>query len=310
MTGRAYRGRMRGFAIPSPLPLGRGRGEAAAARFVPSIPARGILRLFRFAAITAAALAEGRRRGALDAAAAAREANRVATTIVERLGIEVRIEGARPSGLHLLVCNHRSYMDIPVLMSAAPAIFLAKREIGGWPLVGALARQLGTIFVERDARASRKRALAAIRRTLALGTSVALFPEGTTTTGPGTLGFRPGSFWAAAELGVPVVPAAIAYAEPSNAWVDDDPFVGHFLRELSAPVVEIDVRFGPPLRGRDGFALRDEAEAWIRDALAPLDAATAERRRLRTSNDASAARPPSVALPALPGGLAPSCREM
>jgi 1-acyl-sn-glycerol-3-phosphate acyltransferase len=260
-----------------------------------AIPARGILRLLRFAAIAAAVIAEGRRRKPLDAIASAREAHRVASAIVERLGIDVRVEGTPPAGLHLLVCNHRSYMDIPVLMSVAPGIFLAKREIAGWPLVGALARELGTIFVERDSRPSRKRALASM---------VALFPEGTTTTGPGIRPFRPGSFWAAAELGVPVVPAAIAYAEPSNAWVDDDPFVGHFLRELSAPAVEIHVRFGPPLDGRDGFALRDEAEAWIRSMLAPLDAASAHRRR--RSPGESAPRPRPLELPGLFGGLAPT----
>lgn len=232
---------------------------------------RGIRRLLQFAAISAEALRRVRKQGGVDPATAALEGRRIAGRILDRLDIDVRVSGSPPSGLYLMVSNHRSYMDIPVLMSVAPAVFLAKREIGGWPLVGSLARELHTIFVERDDRASRKLALAAIRRLLESDTSVALFPEGTTTYGPGVLQFRPGSFWLAAELGVPVVPAAVSYVDPANAWIDDDPFVGHFLRQLSAPEIAIDVSFGPALRGTDGFALRDAAEAWVRESLAPRD---------------------------------------
>ncbi|MGH7803335.1 MAG: lysophospholipid acyltransferase family protein, partial [Candidatus Binatia bacterium] len=164
---------------------------------------RGLYRLTQFMAITAGAIARGRRRGALDPRDAVAFGNDVATRILSRLGITVSFTGERPSGLFLLVSNHRSYMDIPALMSAAPAIFLAKEEIRSWPLVGAAATMAQTIFVDRDSRPSRKRALAAIRSHLSTGIPIALFPEGTTTRGPGALPFRPGSFWAAAKLGVP-----------------------------------------------------------------------------------------------------------
>ena len=266
---------------------------------------RGLYRLAQFLAITGSAITRGKRQGELDARAAVAFGNDVATRILSRLDISVSFTGERPRGLFLLVANHRSYMDIPVLMSAAPAIFLAKEEIRAWPLVGAATKLAQTIFVDRESRPSRKLALASIRRHLRAGIPVALFPEGTTTRGPGTLPFRPGSFWAAAELGVPVVPVAVSYADPANAWIDDDPFVGHFIRQLSAATVDIRVAFGPSFAGRDGFALRDAAEAWIRTELAPRDAIAFSPRRVPLTRDdgEAGARPRSLLFP---GGLAPA----
>lgn len=265
--------------------------------------ARGVYRLAQFMAITASAIARGKRQGELDETAAVAFGNDLATRIIDQLGITVSFTGDRPRGLFLLVSNHRSYMDIPVLMSAAPAIFLAKQEIQSWPLIGTASTMAKTIFVDRDSRPSRKRALAEIRSQLGAGVPVALFPEGTTTRGPSLLPFRPGSFWAAAELGVPVVPVAVSYADPENAWIDDDPFVGHFIRQLSAPTVDIRVSFGPTFSGRDGFELRDSAEAWIRSALEPRDAIAFSPRiaPLVRDDDEEDARPVLF-----PGGLAPA----
>ena len=52
----------------------------------------------------------------------------------------------------LLVCNHLSYLDIVVLSSIRPCIFVAKRDVAAWPLFGWLARAAGTIFVDRERR--------------------------------------------------------------------------------------------------------------------------------------------------------------
>ena len=261
---------------------------------------RGVLRLTQFAALTAAALARGKRQGDFDPASAAAFGNDLAKRVIHRLGITVSFTGERPRGLFLLVSNHRSYMDIPVLMSAVPALFLAKQEIQSWPLIGKTAEIAKTIFVDRDSRSSRKRALAEIRRTLVAGTPVALFPEGTTTRGPSTLPFRPGSFWLAAELGIPAVPVAVSYADPMNAWIDDDPFVGHFVRQLSARDVDIRVAFGPAITGTDGFAMRDAAESWIRADLAPRDAISFAPRAFPRGDDEGELPRPFF------GGLAPA----
>src|SRR6266705_4483753 len=67
------------------------------------------------------------------------------------LGIRVSTRGSMPpSGL--LVCNHLSYLDVAVLSSIRPCVFVAKRDVAAWPLFGRLARAGGTIFVNRERR--------------------------------------------------------------------------------------------------------------------------------------------------------------
>src|SRR5215467_6887264 len=63
------------------------------------------------------------------------------------LGIHVRTHGSMPSS-GLLVSNHLSYLDIVVLSSIRPFVFVAKCDVGSWPLFGWLAHAAGTIFVD------------------------------------------------------------------------------------------------------------------------------------------------------------------
>jgi len=150
---------------------------------------------------------------------------RLAATLVRLLGVAAVVEGRAPEALCVIVANHRSYVDIPLLMSAMPSIFLAKIEIAGWPLFGTAARLTRTVFVDREDRVSRQRALAALGEVLDRGERVVVFPEGTTSTGPGCLPFRAGAFRLAAARDLPIVPVAIAYHDRDAAWVDDSSFV-------------------------------------------------------------------------------------
>ena len=69
------------------------------------------------------------------------------------MGITLTIDGtvARDRPV-LLVCNHTSWLDIPVLSAVAPLSFVAKKEVGGWPFVSSLARLQRTVFVDRNRR--------------------------------------------------------------------------------------------------------------------------------------------------------------
>jgi len=112
----------------------------------------------------------------------------------------------------MVVSNHSSYLDAILLFATLPADlnFVAKRELGEYPLVGPLLRAFGTRFVERDdtersVRDSRELSLLAGR-----GESLVFFPEGTFTRAPGLLPFRMGAFVIGAAAGkwpLPPVPA-------------------------------------------------------------------------------------------------------
>lgn len=127
------------------------------------------------------------------------------------LGVRLTTHGAMP-GSGLLVCNHLSYLDIVVLSSIRPCIFVAKRDVAGWPLFGWLAHAAGTIFVDRLRPLSAAFAVNRIHATIADGLPVVLFPEGTSSDGSTVLPFKSSLLESAAQLRCPVGTAAIAYS--------------------------------------------------------------------------------------------------
>jgi len=50
----------------------------------------------------------------------------------------------------LIVSNHISWIDIHVINTVSPAIFVAKSDVAKWPIFGWIARRIGTIFIVRE----------------------------------------------------------------------------------------------------------------------------------------------------------------
>jgi len=195
--------------------------------------------------------------------AAVRHGHAWARGLVRALGIDLVVHGERQDGPHLLLANHRSYVDIVAILSQVPCAFLAKIEIESWPLFGEAARLTHTVFVKRDDLESRKLAREGALALLQRGVSFAAFPEGTTFRGPGLLPFYPGLFRLAEQYDFPVVPIAIEYEDPADAWVGDDPFVGHFLTAFRKRRMRVRLVFGKPLRAHQVEDLRDATRAFI-----------------------------------------------
>jgi 1-acyl-sn-glycerol-3-phosphate acyltransferase len=125
-------------------------------------------------------------------------------------GWTFRIEGMEnlPIGGAVLVANHQSIVDIPMLLSAfpRPVRFLAKRELGEIPLFGKAMAAAGNLFIDRDDPRDAVRMLRDVGARLRDGRLVVVFPEGT-RSGDGSIGeFRPGAFYLAQKSGAPVVP--------------------------------------------------------------------------------------------------------
>jgi len=116
--------------------------------------------------------------------------------LLKLIGFDVRIHGAMPvTGPVLFVCNHTSYLDIPVLGALIPASFVAKAEVASWPLFGFMAKLQNTVFIERrQTRAISQRDQ--LTRYLADGRNLILFPEGTSTDGRYVLPFKSSLFGA------------------------------------------------------------------------------------------------------------------
>ncbi|MBM4371498.1 MAG: 1-acyl-sn-glycerol-3-phosphate acyltransferase [Deltaproteobacteria bacterium] len=200
-------------------------------------------------------------------------------SLAKHFGVEVVRETPPPAAAAVIVANHRSYIDICALLSEVPASFTAKAEVARWPFMGYAASVGGTIFVDRKDAKSRDRTRQIVRERLDQGVCMVVFPEGTSSAGPGVLDFRPGIFRLAAEGGFPVLPVAIWYEAREDAWVGEDTFVGHFLRVFRKPAIRVHVAYGPPMTDTDPEKLRSAAWTWIRDNLKDDPDAAAQAAR-------------------------------
>ncbi len=206
------------------------------------------------------------------------------------LRVEARFHGMPEGGLAgnlLIVANHVSWLDIFVLLALSPARFVGKAEIRRWPVVGRLAANVGTLFVERE----RRRHAHSINRdaasALARGDIVAIFPEGTTTDGTTLLPFKSSLLQPIVDAEGHVQPIAIRYRDPEGApsdapaYVGDTTFVASFWRVTAEPalVAHAHVALALPARARRRRELAREAEAVIRTALAAAESGSAPGRR-------------------------------
>ena len=186
-----------------------------------------------------------------------------ARSLMAVLGVEVQVRGEMPAGRQLILANHRSYIDIAAILSVIPCNFLAKKEIGEWPLIGTAARLNNTVFVNRECKMSRKAARARAKEALDRGMNFAAFPEGTTTSGPGIVRFYKGLFEVAAENGFPIVPIALEYGEREDAWIDNDGFLDHFIRCFGKERVYVSIAIGPQVQPTEPQQTRLYVENWI-----------------------------------------------
>ncbi|MDR6978010.1 1-acyl-sn-glycerol-3-phosphate acyltransferase [Streptomyces sp. 3330] len=176
-------------------------------------------------------------------------------TVVRAAGVRVRATGATPpaDGGLLLVANHISWLDIPLLAAVRPARMLAKDEIRRWPVAGTLVARGGVLFIDRDRLRALPGTVAAIADALRAGRAVAVFPEGSTWCGRAQGHFRRAVFQAALDARAPVQPVRIRYRDragaPSTvaAFVGDDPLLASLWRVVSARGLVAEVEVLPAL---------------------------------------------------------------
>ena len=208
------------------------------------------------------------------------------------MGVRVHVTGApAPERPLLLLANHTSWLDIPVLASVAPVSFIAKKEVAGWPVVGFLARTQRSVFVDRDRRHATGAHADEVAGRLAGGDIIVLFAEGTSSDGNKVLPFRSALVGAAqraiSEGGAATVqPVAIAYPRmlglplgrqhrPLVAWYGGADLLPHLKRVLSDGGVDVHVVFGPARRlgaTADRKSVAGEAGELVRRLVAAINA--------------------------------------
>ncbi|GHF72846.1 1-acyl-sn-glycerol-3-phosphate acyltransferase [Amycolatopsis bartoniae] len=199
-----------------------------------------------------------------------------ARRLLTDLGVDLASDTDRlgvPGRGTLIVANHVSWLDVVAALAVEPTAFLAKREVGRWPVVSSLARRCGSRFIDRDELRGLPEVVAGLADTLRSGHSVVVFPEGTTWCGRcGSGTFRRAAFQAAIDAAAPIRPVTFEYrqgAEPSTvaAFVGEDTLLASLRRVVRASDVQVRVEAHPAFEpDGDRRELAARAEAAVRRA--------------------------------------------
>jgi 1-acyl-sn-glycerol-3-phosphate acyltransferase len=183
--------------------------------------------------------------------------------------LEIKPEGDIPVR-GLLTCNHVSYVDILVLASLAPAIFVAKREVKSWPVMGLLAQLGGTLFIDRQRRTHVGEINEEIQAALDDGALVIIFPEGTSSDGRSVLPFRSSLLEPATQQKHLLTIGRVRYLlenggdDGAVAYWGEAVFFTHLLHLLSQDKIRAAIRFARVMdHGSDRKELAQQLHAAV-----------------------------------------------
>lgn len=147
--------------------------------------------------------------------------------VVGAAGVRMRVSGGAVPGRGgvLLVANHISWLDVPLLATVRPARMLAKKEIRAWPVAGAVAAR-GVVLIDRERLRALPDTVGRLASALRAGAAIGVFPEGSTWCGRAQGTFSRAAFQAALDAGVPVQPVRLRYRRADGAVTTAPAFVG------------------------------------------------------------------------------------
>jgi lyso-ornithine lipid O-acyltransferase len=175
------------------------------------------------------------------------------------LGIHITSSGHyRQNGVFFIVSNHCSYLDILVIGTLMPSVFVSKSEVASWIFLGRLVKLAGTVFVNRESKTASVRVLETIKEHLVNGISVVVFPEGTTNNGLTVRDFKSTFFKVAVDSRTPVLPLSIIYSHINGtpvtpatvdtiAWHSDMKLLPHVWNLMGVRRIDARIHFNPPL---------------------------------------------------------------
>ena len=184
-------------------------------------------------------------------------------TLLLRLILNIKVsvtgdEGQLERGGYVIIANHVSYVDGIVLGSIFPIIFVSKREVKSWPIIGQWNVLCGTIFINRQRKIQVASLIRQMTRKLQQEANLLLFPEGTSTNGEGILPFQTVPLAAPLRNRSIIVPVTVTYKtiddqpvttanRDSVYWYGDMEFVTHFWNLLALRGIEVLVTIQPKI---------------------------------------------------------------
>ena len=176
--------------------------------------------------------------------------------------IKVRATWAPQKKASLYLSNHLSYLDAIALFSEVDAVFITSTEIRDSAGLGHLCKLAHCVFTNRESIWGIKKEIQQIRQTLESGFNVALFPEGTTSSGHFIKNFKSSLVQAAVEAHSEVIPITINYTGFNNrkplledrdyyAWYGTMEFLPHIIRLATIRSLEISIKQLPAITTQD-----------------------------------------------------------
>lgn len=192
------------------------------------------------------------------------------------LPLDIQVSGHPPTHAALWLSNHVSWLDIVVLAQLTPTAFVAKAEVAHWPVAGWLARQAGTLFIQRGA--GRTQGLnQQLAQLLSQGLHATLFPEGTSSNGQHVLKFYARLLAGACDSQAQIQPVALRYyrngtLDPMAPFIADDRLDSHLLRLLKHGPIQVQIQLLPCIdsHGLSRTQLSQQAHHAIAQALNPM----------------------------------------
>ncbi|MEY4615704.1 MAG: hypothetical protein RJB66_664 [Pseudomonadota bacterium] len=188
-----------------------------------------------------------------------------ANKVLELLKFRVKVFGAPIcEGPVLIVSNHISYIDIPLILSHhGECVFVSKSEVADWPVFGAAARKGETVFVKRSSVESRSSVRQEIKKQLEeANKKIVLFPSGTTSASEEKV-WRRGCFEIAHELGIPIQPIRIRYSPTrAVAYIDDDFLPTHLFKLSNQKELSASLEIHPPIFIKNTASEMEYCRSW------------------------------------------------
>jgi len=174
------------------------------------------------------------------------------TLICIILGLKISTKGPKPNKPFILVSNHLSYLDIPLLGSIVGGIFLSKVDVKRYPIIGPISKLFGNLFVNRRDKSKIENVSFNIHSRYLDGEGIILFPEGTTSDGITVNSFKSSMFRDISSNHIAVNFSVIKYETPSGynsarervLWHRQTDIYDYIVKLLCLPKINATVVFG------------------------------------------------------------------
>jgi 1-acyl-sn-glycerol-3-phosphate acyltransferase len=204
-----------------------------------------------------------------------------ACSLLVILNIKLNVQGNDKRAIMdcpILVSNHISWLDVFALNAVFPSYFVAKSEVGDWPILGWMCHRAGTLFIRRTVRRDTARINREISSVIKRGESIALFPEGTSSDSGFPGHFHSSLLQVAVDLNVGIHPVAIRYHDSQGntntdaAFVGDMSFIQSLWKIICSPSLQVSLYYLPALscEGKSRRLLATAAQQSIHSKLTQI----------------------------------------